>query len=1078
MAGKDDLVAHQQEQLEQQLKSDTRMIAEQTTKFLELVYPGYLVGGNIRAHTEPDGTGRLGGLHYFRLTRCTVENAEDLFQKVNAQMSKLFAALHAVDVTVGYGVVSYKGDTNLVLAVYNATDVSLIQSVVRGNLGSVEMTEFLPDFKSRPFSEMKYGILSGIPTLKLDNDKQTFSLSSIMRSLNGKDYTLLFFAKPISTAVVNQKIGELITVRDKCFALCKRNVSRSTGTTDTSSHSEAYNETTGRSETNEKSKSKTSGGLQIPAFGGTIGAIVGSMIAPGIGSTIGAGVGGLLDSVISNVVNGNSKTVSTGHSITESSSITSGYSDAISNAITSGESISGEIQNGFALELMQYANTAIERLKGGQTNGAWETAITFSSNSESARNVIEACLRGELSKPDTSRLPLLSFRDSSYGKTTEQLLLPRFLDESGKMNPLCSLLSSSEIGLLCTLPTDSVPDFELRTAKAMPMLKSKVEQDSVVVGNIADGSHELPNMPFAFSHADLNKHTLVCGITGSGKTTTVKQIIACAAKQISEDGAGIPFLVIESAKREYRHMACVDAKRVYTLGKPQLNSLRINPFYILPGVNPQTHIDYLKDLFHASFSFYGPMTYILEKCLHNIYTGKGWDLTLGLHPMLANMRSSIDRYDIQDIQRKYALISHKFLFPTMGELKSEIERYIRDEMAYEGEVAGNIKAAIEARLDSLCGDAKGFMFNTHEYLDMDALLSANAVIELEGLADDSDKAFCVGLMLIYISEYRQVRKEASGNSPLELKHLLVIEEAHRLLKNMETERTSENLGNPKGKAVEHFTNIVAEMRSYGQGVIIAEQIPTKLAPDVIKNTSNKIVHRLVSADDQLVVANAIGVAPQTAVQLGTLDTGYAYCHREGMALPVFVRVAKVDDDYVSDELIFNGTPRVGQDILSASALFDCEDAQRWAFRLLNTLLTEDVELCGQALETAKEEIHLLAVCRREASSHSAIELALVDLTTSLLAQGVFRLKTLPSDVTVNLLKEYIRFGMPGSLTALKQQFRALYEQDCAQFAIKAIRLAIRDARPKDTDAYIKNCFVNISDARLMELKCGLEGSYA
>ena len=69
---------------------------------------------------------------------------------------------------------------------------------------------------------------------------------------------------------------------------------------------------------------------------------------------------------------------------------------------------------------------------------------------------------------------------------------------------------------------------------------------------------------------------------------------------------------------------------------------------------------------------------------------------------------------------------------------------------------------------------------------------------------------------------------------LGLQHLLVIEEAHRLLKNIDTERSSENTGNPKGKALEHFTNMIAEMRSYGQGVIIAEQIPTKLAPDVIK----------------------------------------------------------------------------------------------------------------------------------------------------------------------------------------------------------------------------------------------------
>lgn len=110
------------------------------------------------------------------------------------------------------------------------------------------------------------------------------------------------------------------------------------------------------------------------------------------------------------------------------------------------------------------------------------------------------------------------------------------------------------------------------------------------------------------------------------------------------------------------------------------------------------------------------------------------------------------------------------------------------------------------------------------------------VFELEGLADDSDKAFCVGLFIILISEYRQTVKDIAV-SEKELSHLLVIEEAHRLLKNVDTERSTEEIGNPKGKAVEHFTNMIAEMRSYGQGVMIAEQIPTKLAPDVIKNTS-------------------------------------------------------------------------------------------------------------------------------------------------------------------------------------------------------------------------------------------------
>jgi DNA helicase HerA-like ATPase len=170
----------------------------------------------------------------------------------------------------------------------------------------------------------------------------------------------------------------------------------------------------------------------------------------------------------------------------------------------------------------------------------------------------------------------------------------------------------------------------------------------------------------------------------------------------------------------------------------------------------------------------------------------------------------------------------------MQELKDEIARYVEEELKYDGEVAGNVKTAIKVRLENLCGGAKGFTFNTNEYLDFATLLEKNVVVELEGLADDSDKAFSVGLLVIFINEYRQIAKEISGNQKTELKHLLVIEEAHRLLKNVDTERTTETSGNPKGKAVEHFTNMIAEMRAYGQGVIVAEQIPTKLAPDIIK----------------------------------------------------------------------------------------------------------------------------------------------------------------------------------------------------------------------------------------------------
>ena len=112
---------------------------------------------------------------------------------------------------------------------------------------------------------------------------------------------------------------------------------------------------------------------------------------------------------------------------------------------------------------------------------------------------------------------------------------------------------------------------------------------------------------------------------------------------------------IESAKKEYRNFKLNDDEKlnIFTMGKPELNCLRFNPFYIQCGVNLQTHIDFLKDLFNASFSFYGPMPYILEKCLHNIYRKKGWNMTLGYHPYLVNMDNPSKFFDLEYMKKQY-----------------------------------------------------------------------------------------------------------------------------------------------------------------------------------------------------------------------------------------------------------------------------------------------------------------------------------------------------------------------------------------------------------------------------------------
>lgn len=1050
--------------LMEELNRDSLILGTQTEKFLNLAYPSYLIQKHdVEDLLEQNSMLRLQSMTFFRIDSCTADTVEKVFENINERFEKLLTALHSIDIPIAYGLISRNGMTNLVLGVYSPHDVAAVTTITRGMLSGISMQEISPDFSPRSTIPMSHGILTGVPSLYVDGQKQTFSLASIMRSLNGQNYTLLFIAKPVGKEIISQNISELLAVKDAAFAISKRNIARSS----TYSKNIAESLTIGDTEMNIAG---SVGGGAGAAAGVATGALLGLFVLPGIGAAAGAAIGGAMGGSLGTLI-GSLAGMGKSHS--------EGISQSISEAITAGETISSDIQNSFALELMDYADNAIERLKGGQNNGIWQTAIAYSAESPLSRNIIRACLCSELSKLDAKKLPMLAFEPKA---TPEILSIPDFLEEE-LFNPLCSYLNSAELGLLCTVPTESVPDFELRLERKFPLLASKLGANDIPLGHVVDGKRPMENMPFALSEQDLNKHTFVCGITGSGKTTTVKKMLIEAKK---------PFLVIESAKKEYRNIA-VDTT-VYTLGKPEINAPQLNPFYIMPGVSPQLHIDYLKDLFNASFSFYGPMSYILEKCLHSVYKNKGWDLTLGYHPLLANVKSSVDFFSIDHIKTQYAKLSHKFLFPTMQELKDEIARYIDEELKYDGEVAGNIKTAMKVRLENLCVGAKGYTFNTSDFIDFTDLLEKNVVFELEGLADDSDKAFSVGLLVIFINEYRQVQKELNGRRKKGLQHLLVIEEAHRLLKNVDTERFSETSGNPKGKAVEHFTNMIAEMRSYGQGVIVAEQIPTKLAPDVIKNSSTKIVQRIVSADDQQVIANTIGITGKDAVQLGFLETGYAYCHKEGMMLPTPVKIqdtvildgVKQDIDvFVTDEELYNTEiDRFEKINLSTirNSLGDTTWMKQKALSILNTLMIENEDNCIAACDMLVNDIEnkikqndLRLTLSRNTARLCTEYLAEVILT--LMSRGVYCAKTLPDDAFVTLLEKTFYAPSHEKIKEVKEHLQNLYAKDLSSYAKRKVTALITCSMNRNTDipGTIRNYFIVVSDSSSSEIETMIKG---
>ena len=980
----------QNELLKKEFDKDTAIVAEQASRFVTTMQPAFMVSESIIPDLSYNNSAELlDAVTFYCIKSCSAETPDEIEQYLNTKMVKFYTAIHALNKPIIYGVVSYGGITSLVIGVYSEidSDAETIKSIMQGLLDGIKLVPFNPDFVKRNSKVGAAGFISGIPSVKIDEEKQFFDIGPVMKSLNGQNFTLLIVSRPVNEETVSQKYGEMIQVRDACFAVSKRNLSRQHGT----SHSVGESEGTAESHSHSTSVTKTSGG----SFG--------------------------LSFILSLNKNwSKSKTEST------SDSFSKNYSKTVTDAVNDTKGESHDVQNGFALEMIEYADKAIERLRLGKCNGMWETVITYSAETLAAKQILESCLNGEMAKPNPDLLPSVVRTVKKDINKDNPIIIPKILKNEQMASWLCTYVTSEELGFLSTPPIGSVPNFEVRIEKNYPLISDN--KPGVIVGNLNDGIHKLTNMPFMLSDSDLARHTFVCGITGSGKTTTVKRIIDQAKK---------PFLVIESAKTEYRNIKMEDGTNptVYTLGRPELNCISINPFYIQNGVNPQVHIDLLKDLFNASFSFYGPMPYILEKCLHNIYKNKGWNLTLGYHPYLVNTGNLQDFFDAEYTDGKYKVESHKYLFPTMQDLKDEVERYVTQEMNYEGEVAGNIKTAIKARLESLCTGSKGFMFNTHEYLNMEELLNSKAVFELEGLADDADKAFAVGLLIIFVNEYRQkCGKRKDEESPLA--HLLVIEEAHRLLKNTSTENTSEDIGNPKGKAVEHFTNMIAEMRSYGQGVIVAEQIPSKLAPDVIKNSSNKIVQRLVATDDQSIMANTIGIDSDDAMQLGTLSTGKALCHKEGMFKPVKVDIVPVSDNRVTDDVLYTGNAEDRVKNINIGILREAvgNTKDELAVKILNSLLMQDSETVGKSIKMFREELKKAYYNNGISFIGSGKEIEIqsyiiVERILQLLLCGTYKVKEIKSDNMKDELYNTIQNPTAEHLKKLRESFKEAYDDD-------------------------------------------------
>lgn len=515
---------------------------------------------------------------------------------------------------------------------------------------------------------------------------------------------------------------------------------------------------------------------------------------------------------------------------------------------------------------------ALVNLTRGQAEGVWRTAVYLLGDSVSYPALVSAW-RSIFSGTESVIEPVNVHDSADASRLAVLWAMPDIPGDRFHPYQYQTLLTSSQLATYAHLPKTETSGFAVQSVPAFDVVPAlRDASQTAAIGHImANGTRtktEYRLAPEAFT-----RHTFVAGVTGAGKTNTVMVLLKEARRT-----ARIPFLVIEPAKTEYRELLNDNELnkelQIFTLGNETVAPFRLNPFEVPKQIPIGVHIDLLRSVFSASFGLWAPLPQILERCLYQIYEDRGWDITTN-----TNHRGE----------------TSSAAFPTLTELTAEVERYISS-LGYTGEVVSNMRAALPTRINSLRIGGKGRMLDVRKSLPIETLIKLPTIIELESMGDDDDKAFVMGLLFIRLVEYwRTLGKAPNG----ETRHLLVIEEAHRLLSNVANTGRVED-ASPRAKAVETFANILSEVRAYGQGIIIVDQVPVKLARDVIKNTNLKIAHRIVDAEDRQVLAGSMAMTEEQTMYLAVLPKGRAAVFSEGDDEPLLVEIPPAKDSTQSN----------------------------------------------------------------------------------------------------------------------------------------------------------------------------------
>jgi len=756
---------------------------------------------------------------------------------------------------------------------------SILKPSIEGNFRGSKIRRLTRNKKSEIQSNIngfnKFAKIEGLP--RVDEDNEEFQgVDRLVDVMIGDEFGLMILADPLSNNQIKEIENRLYDIYNTLAPLSKKSVQNSFSDSKTkgTNKGESSSKTIGTNDS--KSTTETNGTSSGKSKGTTTGTTSGESN--------------------NSTQSGANKGTTDGKTYSKADATTEGKSTSDTKGNSHGESFSTQISNSES-KTLEFTNKNIQvwieyidevllgMLKYGKNKGLYYSNIYLLAKSKETLLKLGNTLQSLCSGTTENKAPLTYkyIEDKNEISSIKNFQFPKYRETLNENEKLANLLlskaigsvsgnwlSTNELSVIAGLPQQEVVGLTLKEEVDFGLnIKNNISvNNTLLLGSLVKSGHVL-DIDVNLDKSNLDKHTFITGVTGSGKTTTCHKIL---------NSSNTPFMVIEPAKTEYRILTKLKKDMlIFTLGNDNIAPFRLNPFEFFPHENITARVDMIKASIESAFDMEAAIPQIIESAIYKCYESYGWNISTN-----------------KNSKYKDPFADGVYAFPTLKDLIDMSEKVV-EEQGFDDRLKNDYVGSIKARLQGLMVGAKGLMLNTHRSLDFKELVKRDVILELEEIKNPSEKSLIMGFILTNLNEAIRANYEEYRAEGKRFRHITLIEEAHRLLSKYSAgDNPNKKLG------VEVFSDMLAEVRKYGEALIIVDQIPNKLTPEVLKNTNTKIVHKLFAKDDKEAIGNTMALEDEQKEFLSNLEVGRAIVSSQHLNKAIQVQVKELDELSTTD----------------------------------------------------------------------------------------------------------------------------------------------------------------------------------